>query len=191
MPAETSKCHAIRLARGDFAKYLRGDGIDIGCGPDPLRPPEGSVRRWDVGDGDAQKLQGVPDASYDFAYASHSLEHMRDVGEALGNWVRIVKPGGWLYFTVPDFTLYEHHRWPSRFNPDHKQTFSLWLPRQRVGRDSHWNIRYDLFPALKAAGAMMQSASLEDDGFDYDAGPEYDQTAGMALAQICVIARRE
>ena len=190
MALETTKAHAIRLVRGDFTRYLGGEGIDIGCGPDPLKVSRGTVRPWDVADGDAQALAGVADCSFDFVYASHSLEHMRDIPAALGNWVRVLRPGGYLYFTVPDYTLYEHHRWPSRFNPDHKHSFSLWLSRQRVQRDTHWQIGVDLIPVLSGLGVETISASVEDDGYDYNLGSEYDQTQGPALAQICLIGRR-
>ena len=99
---ETSKSQPFRQQRGDFQKYLRGSGIDIGAGPDPLLIPDGRVRAWDLADGDAQLMAGVADATYDFVYSSHCLEHMRDVEESLRNWVRILKPGGFLYVVVPD-----------------------------------------------------------------------------------------
>jgi predicted SAM-dependent methyltransferase len=103
---ETSKCHQLRAKRGDFDRYLCGDGIDIGAGNDPLRVAAGSVRAWDVDDGDAQKMESVADGSLDFVYSSHCREHLRDAPEALSNWIRILKPAGWLYFVVPDYTLY-------------------------------------------------------------------------------------
>src|SRR5262249_16183994 len=90
---ETSNSYHLRKARGDFDNYLKGSGIDIGSGPDPLKVESGSVRPWDVPDGDAQLMPGVPDGQLDFAYSSHCLEHMRDVPESLKNWTRILKPG--------------------------------------------------------------------------------------------------
>src|SRR5207248_11335926 len=116
-----SKCKSMREQRGDFDNYLRGSGIDIGAGDDPLIIPNGTVRVWDLAEGDAQLMAGVADNTYDFVYSSHCLEHMRDVEQALRNWVRILKPGGILYLVVPDYILYEKMVWPSRFNPDHKQ----------------------------------------------------------------------
>ena len=83
------------------------------------------VRIWDRTDGDAQHMQGVDDNSYDFLHASHCLEHMRDVDEALSNWIRIVRTGGYLVITVPDEDLYERGIWPSAANPDHKWTFTV------------------------------------------------------------------
>src|SRR5262245_49806129 len=110
---ETSKSQPHREARGDFDKYLKGNGIDIGAGHDVLVVKEGTVRAWDVPDGDAQLMAGVADESFDFVYSSHCLEHLDSVPEALKNWVRILKPGGHLYFIVPDYILYEKMCWPS------------------------------------------------------------------------------
>ena len=91
---ETSKCEEIRRNRGDFDNFLKGKGIDIGAGDDVLKIPNGTVRPWDKGEGNAQLMAGVPDNEYDFVYSSHCLEHMVDVTEALTNWLRILTPGG-------------------------------------------------------------------------------------------------
>jgi len=138
---EQSKAAKRRYYDGAFlTRYFVGKGVDIGGKPDPLAqyvgifPRMQSVRTWDLQDGDAQYMQGVPDNTYDFLHASHSLEHMRDVVEALNNWIRIIKPGGFLVITVPDEDLYEQGQWPSLRNPDHKWTFTVcktqsWSPR--------------------------------------------------------------
>jgi SAM-dependent methyltransferase len=186
---ETAKCQVIRERRGEFDKYLNGSGIDIGCGNDVLRIKSGSVRGWDVKDGDANKMAGVPDATYDFVYSSHCLEHMVDVAIALGNWVRILKPGGILYTVVPDVCLYEKFTWPSKFNGDHKASFSLDRSRLTIGRPNHYHIENDIAPILSKLGVELLEKRLEDDGFNYNAGNR-DQTLGNALAQICFIARK-
>lgn len=184
---ETSKCYQMRKARGDFDSYLKGNGIDIGCGPDVLRVENGTVRGWDQANGDAQALNGIPNGTYDFAYSSHCLEHMRSVPHALSNWRRIIKPGGCLYVVVPDYTYYEKMRWPSLFNSDHKHTFSQTLKRSQVRRDDHWNIAEDLTPLLASLGIPLRRVTLELDGFDFNHGPA-DQTMGAALSQICLVS---
>lgn len=138
---EQSKAAKRRFNDGAFlSRYFVGRGIDIGGKPDPLAQYVGvfprieGVRTWDMEDGDAQLLAGVADASFDFVHASHSLEHMRDVDEALANWARVLRPRGHLVVTVPDEDLYEQGTWPSRRNPDHKWTFTMakrksWSPR--------------------------------------------------------------
>lgn len=111
--------------------YFAGDGIDIGGGDDPLGrwchafARMKSCRTWDLADGDAQELKGVAVGTYDFVASSHCLEHLRDPWDALFAWSQVVKPGGHLVVTVPDFDLYEDGKWPSRYNADHKWKFTL------------------------------------------------------------------
>lgn len=128
---EQSKSAKRRYYDGAFhSRYFVGSGIDIGGGSDSLGGYCGvframkSVKAWDLVDGDAQSMMGVPDQSYDFVHSSHCLEHVRDVREALRNWTRIVRTGGFLIVTVPDEDLYELGSWPSRFNSDHKWSFT-------------------------------------------------------------------
>jgi SAM-dependent methyltransferase len=187
---ETSKCKDMRAGRGDFTKYLVGHGIDIGAGDDPLVVERGSVLAWDLKDGDAQLMDGVADNSFDFVYSSHCLEHMRDVPEALRNWVRILKPGGFLYTVVPDYILYEKMTWPPMFNTDHKQSFSFLVTRSMVRRDNHYHLEQDLFPLLKQYGLTVVDARLEDAAFNYNAGM-YDQTFYTALSQLCIVAQKK
>lgn len=129
---EQSKAAKRRYGDGLFhSRYFVGRGVDIGGKPDPLAlykgifPLMGEVRTWDLEDGDAQYMADVADGSLDFVHSSHCLEHMADARVALGNWVRIVRPGGFLIITVPDEDLYEHGQWPSRFNSDHKWSFTI------------------------------------------------------------------
>jgi SAM-dependent methyltransferase len=187
---ETAKMMEIRRNRGDFANYLRGKGIDIGCGDDCLKVDDGSVRPWDVGDGDAQLMKGVADGEFDFVYSSHCLEHMRDVRETLLHWTRILKPGGFLYVIVPDYLLYEKLTWPSRNNSDHKQSFSIMVPRRVVARPNHFHIEEDLKPLLRELGVDMVRVTFEDYGFNYNAGI-FDQTRMQtAVSQICFVAKK-
>lgn len=118
---ETSKAHDRRVREGFFDKYCRGEGLDIGCGADPVTK---EVSCWELLNGDAQYLREIDDNSFDFVYSSHCLEHMRDVRVALYNWYRVVKPGGYLIVAVPDRDLYEKKKClPSRWNGDHRHMF--------------------------------------------------------------------
>lgn len=129
---ETSKALIRRLYDSRFAtSYICGDGIDIGCGDDPLDkyhqqfPLMTSLKKWDLDDGDAQLMASVPDETYNFVHSSHCLEHMRDPYEAFENWLRICKPGGHIITTIPDEDLYEQGVWPSNYNPDHKTSWTI------------------------------------------------------------------
>lgn len=95
---EASKSIFRRIHDNRFStRYFVGEGIDIGCGPDPISlyseffPKMGRVRGWDLPDGDAQYLEGLQDESFDFIHSSHCLEHMNDPFVALKNWFRVLK----------------------------------------------------------------------------------------------------
>ena len=101
---------------------LNGKGIDIGCGPDPITP---DVQRFDVDQGDANEITNYVKGQFDFVFSSHCLEHMKNPREALHEWWKLVKPGGHIIFIIPDEDLYEQGVFPSRFNHDHKATFTV------------------------------------------------------------------
>ena len=129
---EQSKAAKRRYYDGAFhSRYFVGEGVDIGGGPDPLGqyvnifPCIQSCRTWDLEDGDAQFMAGVADGTFDFVHSSHCLEHMVDPKLALEHWFRVLKPGGFLIVTIPDENLYEHELRPSRFNSDHKWSFTM------------------------------------------------------------------
>ena len=100
----------------------RGNGIDIGCGPDPVTP---DARRFDLEHGDANVISRHVTGQFDFVYSSHCLEHMLDPKAAILEWWKLVRPGGYLFVVVPDEDLYEQGVFPSRFNDDHKATFTI------------------------------------------------------------------
>lgn len=123
MTKETSKAHERRRAEGFFAKYFNGHGIDVGYGGDLVIP---NCRGWDIENGDAHELAGIPDAVLDFVYSSHLLEHLQDPARALRNWWRVLKPGGYLILYVPDRDLFERRQTlPSDFSTGHKHFFLL------------------------------------------------------------------
>jgi len=106
-------------------RYLRGRGLEIGALQDPLPLPRGAVARYvdlaptaelramyphkqrrhlvevDLVD-DGERLQQVADASEDFVVANHFLEHCEDPIGTLGNLLRVVRPGGVVYLSLPD-----------------------------------------------------------------------------------------
>jgi SAM-dependent methyltransferase len=134
MPFETSKAMMRRLFDRRFATtYFVGDGIDVGCGPDPLMsyaemlPLMKSCRPWDQKDGDGALLESVKDESFDFLHSSHCLEHLDNPVIAMENWIRVVKKGGHLVILLPDEDLFEQGVWPSRYSgPDHKTSWTIY-----------------------------------------------------------------
>lgn len=181
----SSSAHEWRVLNDDYNRYLTGNGIDIGSGHCPLSVS--GVAPWDKEDGDATYMEGVPDDEYDFVYSSHCLEHIEDIPLALNNWCRILKPGGYLFVAVPDWTLYEKEQWPSIFNDDHKCTFSK---TKRLARKTHFYAD-DIEKILKDNKVELLETRLEDWRYDYSLPDGLDQTKlRNALAQICFIGRK-
>lgn len=175
---ECSKSIVRRLHNPNYVrKYFAGNGVDIGGKPDPLElyielfPLCQSLRTWDLDDGDAQKMASVPDNTFDFVFSSHCLEHMVDPKEALVNWIRIVKPGGYLIITVPDEDLYEQGIFPSTFNHDHKWTFT-------ICKGQSWSSRsISLLHFLVQFSDAVEVHRIEQMNFDYRHSlPRYDRT---------------
>ena len=107
------------------ARYLRGEGLELGALHKPLQvPPEAKVRyvdlhtleelqfmhfelakfdlvKPDVID-DGESLGTIPDASQDFIIASHFLEHCQDPLRTIAHHLRVLKSGGVLFYVIPD-----------------------------------------------------------------------------------------
>src|SRR3569833_70182 len=179
---ESAKSRPRREREGFFEKYMKGEGIDIGSGTDVVVP---NARGWDMPDGDAQDLASVANESYDFVYSSHCLEHMRDPVVALLNWWRVLKPVGYLIIAIPDEDLYEHGIWPSVYNPDHKNTFT-------VSKDKTWSpVGYNVTDLLaKLPNRKVIYIRTTDDGYDYNRKDDWDQTLGDAEAAIEVVVQK-
>lgn len=78
-------------------------------------------------DGNIAKTQGRPnfsflrasneklpclDDEFDFVFSSHSLEHSSDLESSFNEIMRVLKPGGWLFFAVPlDVDNAPEHLW--------------------------------------------------------------------------------
>ena len=175
---ECSKSIIRRLGDTRFVRrFFVGNGIDIGGLPDPLIlyreffPLMNSVKTWDKEDGDANHMAEVGDDSFDFVHSSHCLEHMHDPVHALKNWIRILKEGGHCVLALPDEDLYEQGIFPSRYNSDHKNTFSL-------NKTESWSAKHiNVLSVIQALGSAVELIKLEkiDEFYRYEL-PDYDQT---------------
>lgn len=192
---EMSKAVIRRQRDPNFAlRYFVGEGIDIGCGSDPIGvyrqcfPQITKCVAWDqlFGHGDAQLMEGVPDNRFDWVTSAHCLEHVRDPREALHNWVRICKPGGYLVLTFPDEDLYEQGVFPSTFNPDHKTTLT-------IHKLASWSpVSVNVFDLVQGLGSSVQVLKIEllDHANFYDL-PRFDQTlTPVAESAIELVLRK-
>lgn len=184
---EQTKSHVTRLRNDDY-RFLRGDVLDIGCGPDPIKlPAPTNVVGWDLGDGDAQYLESIGDEKFDAVVSSHCLEHLGDVSTALRNWSRVLKEGGYMLIYVPSWTFYERRQWPSPYNGDHKASFDLIDPETRPTHP-FYGLR-EMRELGLSCGLTLVDARLELDGYKMRQinNLSLDQTMGEALAQVTFI----
>lgn len=172
---ETAKATRRRLLESssgvfDWEKVFRGRGLDIGCGPDIL--PFRDVEGFDL-PRDANHLSRYyHPGTFDYLHSSQSLEHMRHP-DVIRDWAIVLKTGGYLVVTVPSWELYERMVWPSRFNPDHKSSWSMW----QKGSPAPIHI---LVPEwLKKHEDIYEvvfGPRLVDDNYDYNLPSNVDQT---------------
>jgi len=118
----------------EIVKWTRGRGLDVGAGLYRTFPHFITVDnnadaaifghqmpRPDLFVNDAGSLDLVADASMDFVFSSHMLEHVEEARlvKTLREWMRVIKPKGYLVLYLPDADEYPKVGEPGA-NPDHK-----------------------------------------------------------------------
>lgn len=195
MATEMSKSHPARLRAGDY-EWLKGDVLDIGCGPDPIKlPPPSTVRGWDLEDGDATYLATIEDKSFDVITGSHVLEHISDPEEALRNWSRCLREGGFCYQLLPLYSCYEKFKDfqfgtanAGKFNPDHKTSWDLINLEHAPKNHRHFGYK-EIVQLGKQAGLTLVDLRVEVDNFPWHRWneTEFDPTQHGSLAQLAII----
>lgn len=98
------------------------------------------------------RLPMFSDNSVDLIYASHCLEHFkyRDIGRVLNEWIRVLKPGGLLRLSVPDFdklaAIYS-----DTGNPDDI------VEQVMGGQDNRYNYHYVLFNKFNLTQQLVKA----------------------------------
>jgi SAM-dependent methyltransferase len=152
-----------------FSKIFQGSGIDIGAGDDLIKVD--GVVGFDMEDGDANHLDKYfPKESFDYIHASQCLEHMHDPKAALKSWLNVLKKDGYAVISIPSWELYEGMIWPSRFNPDHKSTWSLW----QSGSPAPTHVCLPEW--LAKFNCHLVYCDLIDTNYNYKIGTRVDQT---------------
>jgi SAM-dependent methyltransferase len=162
---EAKKTNEIR-GLNFFETYIKGRVIDIGAGSDLVSP---DAERFDLEEGDANNITDYREIDfYDTVHSSHCLEHMHKPQEAILGWWKLLKVGGYLVLVVPDEDLYEQGFWPSKFNKDHKATFTL-------KKEKSWSpVSYNIFDLVsKLPGSEIESVVLQDSNYDYRLQTKY------------------
>lgn len=182
---ETSKLNLYRIKNG-YDRYFVGDGIDLGCGNDPLSreyfPAINSLLQYDLDVGDAETCEPLLDERFDFVYSSHCLEHLNSPWAGMRNWLRICKKGGFVVMAVPHEIYYEKNTWPSLYNGDHKYSFRL---EDKTSMPTSINIRN----MISMYDVDIIKCDLVLNNFDFSRFWE-DQTLGDAICQIEVVIQK-
>lgn len=181
MSNESSAAYPRRLAEGYFQTVFVGEGIDIGCGADPVTR---DCLRWDLEQGDAQTLPGVPPEHFDWVYSSHCLEDLPNPWIAIQRWWEVLRPGGRLLVVVPDEDLYEQGCWPSRFNAGHRWTFTIHKTRSWSPVSINLTELVATLPEHE-----VRWLRLCDRGYDYSPGI-WDRTDGRTEAHLEALVRK-
>lgn len=106
--------------------------------------------------GPVEKLDFAPDCSIDLIYAAHVLEHFgrHEVDGVLKEWNRVLKPGGVLRLSVPDYVACAKLLIDGRLGRGIDEILGLMVGGQRDAHDYHKMIfdEPSLIARLKAAG---------------------------------------
>jgi ADP-heptose:LPS heptosyltransferase/predicted SAM-dependent methyltransferase len=144
------------------APYVKGLGLDIGCGPWKVFPHaiglDGQAYASVDNKGpnlvmDCRDLSLFADAAFDYIFSSHFLEHVADPQAVLKNWWRKLKVGGVLILYLPHKDFYPNIGQPGA-NKDHKHDF---LPE-------------DIVRMMRGLGgwALLENETRGDETFDYE-----------------------
>jgi len=122
--------------RWELVEYTNGRGLDLGCGQFKAFPHFIGVdngHHWgmkgvDVHVDTCEDLSLFATQSMDFVFSSHLLEHIVNYKSALKEWLRVIKPNGYLILYLPHKSFYPNIG-EMGANPDHKHDF---LPQDIV-----------------------------------------------------------
>lgn len=150
--SEVSKC------RHRIVSYLRGLGLDLGCGNEKICPSALGVDVRNNSNADIQLDLSANDALgmfsdnfFDYIFSSHVLEDILCTKAVLSEWWRKIKTGGYLILYCPDADYYPRVGTPGS-NLSHK-------------KDLYWQ---DVWKILKSFGnAKRISASRHNDANEY------------------------
>lgn len=120
--------------------------LNLGSGPKPIEGYQNLDRKT----GHEVYPLSFADGVADVVRASHVLEHFshRETALVLADWVRVLKPGGWLKLAVPDFDYASTHR-------DHPH-WKMWIMGGHIdGDDCHGAIF-----TQKELATLMHDAGL-------------------------------
>jgi SAM-dependent methyltransferase len=113
MAGEISKC------RERLKHFCIGSGLDLGHGGGPIVPntiivdlpaPYTHIGHGSLHlKGDGINLYWFRDNIFDYVYSSYLLEGFEDTYKVLKEWLRVIRPGGYLILYCHDEPTYREH----------------------------------------------------------------------------------
>ncbi len=94
----------------------------------------------------------LKDGTVDFVISSHVIEHFYDPVKAIQEWLRVVRPGGYVFIIAPHIDrigqaatprtfpaeIIDRHEHPNPPKVDHHGHYSCWKPQDFVGFCRHY-----------------------------------------------------
>ena len=173
---EVGKC------RWELVPYMRGNCIDLGCGPTKAFPHFWGVDSCKDVDMfgipmrpdlkmDVRDLSRLASASYDLVFSSHTLEHLEDTRAVLKEWWRLVKMGGHMALYLPHADFYP------RCDEKSRQEWKEWVDQNGSGFPNT-AAAVETFAKLRrergetAVGAIYAGTPFSNPDHDHDFRPQ-------------------
>lgn len=197
-------------ARGVLAwHFICGNGLEIGAAYQPLDVPPGTgvtyVDRMTVEElrghyaelasgiipvdivDDGERLTTIPSESQDFIIANHFLEHCEDPIGAIGSHLSKLKPGGILFYAVPDkrYTIdyrrpltplehmvSDHEEGPERSRDEHYEEWERLVDGSRSAADleaANYSIHMHVWTEAEFLELLLHCRQRFGNGFEIEA----------------------
>jgi predicted SAM-dependent methyltransferase len=153
----------VAKTRWRAMRYLRGKGLDLGCGPEKILDTKNCLGVDSTKDVTLFNIPMNPDivtdvtdlsmfnaGAFEWVFSSHTLEHIPfdKVPETLRHWMRIIKEKGFLVLYLPDADAY-----PKCVDPE----MGISIAEPGCNPDHKWNVTYD-----------RVVAAMEKTGYNWD-----------------------
>ena len=166
-PGAGARVLDIGCGNGCFLLQMRSLGWEV-CGvePDPQAAARARASGLEVRDGLLQQ-HSWPDESFDAVTLNHVIEHLHDpLGTLRRSW-KLLRPGGWIKVTTPNFGSWGHQKfgadWMPLDPPRHLVLFTENSLRQALAGCGFTVLRAPHL-SLKARELFKQSAIIRRGG---------------------------
>jgi predicted SAM-dependent methyltransferase len=232
-PTQQAPTPEYLKARNVFAaSYLTGEGLEIGPLHQPMPMPDGAkvryadrmhtadLRReypeladWDLVEvdvvDDGEKLATIAAESQDFIIANHFLEHTEDPIGTILTHLSKVKPGGVLFYAIPDkrysfdyrrpatpleHVVADHEQGPERSRREHYEDWARlvlvdegttdWAKRATELEEVAYSIHMHVWTQAEFLRLVLAIREMNDDAFDIEA------SAHRGIEFIVVLRKR-